>query len=81
MLNYDEVKKHLLDELNDVLTYNSMIDNASQGFEKQFFRDIVKDEWSHARFMKCILDENSTIQLTDNEKELWNKAEQAVLKN
>lgn len=74
MIDYNEVKNHIVDELNDVMTYLEMSEKG-EGCEKQILQDIAKDEYSHARFLKHLLDKNSDIKLNDSEKELWDKVE------
>lgn len=79
MVDYNKVKKHLIDELNDILEYLEMSSQASDKLERQVFKDAAKDEYSHAKFLKVILDKNSDIRLTDSEKQLWDKAEDAAM--
>lgn len=78
MVNYDEVKNHLVDELNDVLKYLDMSKQGNNELEKQIFKDIACDERSHAKYLKHILDSHSDIKLSTDELELWNNVEEAA---
>lgn len=70
------IKQKFLEELNDVEKYLDLCKKSSDSLSKQIFRDIAKDEMSHANLLKEIIHNNNfTITEAEHEKaqELYNR--------
>lgn len=70
------IKQKFLEELNDVEKYLDLCKKSSDSLSKQIFRDIAKDEMSHANLLKEIIyNNNFTITEAEHEKaqELYNR--------
>lgn len=49
------IKQKFLEELNDVEKYLDLCKKATDDCSKQIFKDIAKDEMSHAEFLKDMI--------------------------
>lgn len=70
------IKQKFLEELNDVEKYLDLCKKSSDSLSKQIFRDIAKDEMSHANLLKEIIhNHNFTVTEAEHEKaqELYNR--------
>lgn len=70
------IKQKFLEELNDVEKYLDLCKKSSDSLSKQIFRDIAKDEMSHANLLKEIIHNNNfTVTEAEHEKaqELYNR--------
>lgn len=65
----------LKDELNDVLTYAKMSEEASTDFDRKILSDIARDEYSHAKHIKEIMKEHN---MPHEHMEEWEKAKTAI---
>lgn len=75
------IKQKFLEELHDVEKYLDLCEKSSDSWSKQIFRDIAKDEMSHAKFLKEIIhNHNFTITEAEHEKaqELYNRVKEKL---
>lgn len=74
------IKQKFLEELNDVERYIDMCEKATRDCDKQIFRDIAKEEMSHAEHLKTIIHEHK-IPVTEAEhqkaQELYKKVKES----
>lgn len=70
------IKQKFLEELHDVEKYLDLCKKSSDSLSKQIFRDIAKDEMSHANLLKEII-HNYKFEMTEAEhqkaQELYKK--------
>lgn len=75
------IKSKFLEELNDVTKYMNMSKNATNDCDKQIFRDIAKEEISHAELLKMVIHKNN-FKVTDAEhkeaQELYKKVKEGL---
>lgn len=73
------IKSKFLEELNDVSKYLELCKNANNDCDKQVFRDIAKEEMSHAELLKNIIHKNK-FKVTEAEhkeaQELYKKVKE-----
>lgn len=75
------IKNKFLEELNDVSKYLELCKMTNDDCNKQVFRDIAKEEMTHAEFLKNIIHKNN-FKVTDAEhkdaQELYKKAKEEL---
>lgn len=74
MEHYEKLNTMLQNEYSDVITYVELSKNET-GAESQIFRDIAREEYTHAKHIKDILHEANKLE---DCKELENKAKAAL---
>lgn len=74
------IKQKFLEELNDAERYIDMCEKATRDGDKQIFRDIAKEEMTHAEHLKTIIREHK-IPVTEAEhqkaQELYKKVKES----
>lgn len=75
------IKQKFLEELNDVERYIDMSDKAIRDCDRQIFKDIAKEEMTHAEHLKTIIHEHK-IPVTEAEhqkaQELYKKVKEKL---
>lgn len=75
------IKNKFLEELNDVSKYLELCKSATDSCNKQVFRDIAKEEMTHAEILKMIIHKNK-FKVTDAEhkeaQELYKKVKEEL---
>lgn len=71
---YEKLNTMLQNEYSDVITYVELSKNET-GAESQIFRDIAREEFTHAKHLKHILQEAGKLE---DFKELEGKARTAL---
>lgn len=61
MMDYKHLNTMLMNEYNDVITYVTLSKNADDS-KSQIFRDIAKEEYTHAKHIKQILIEAGKLE-------------------
>ncbi len=74
----EEYKKALEsyeDELNEVIKYSNMCNMSNNALHKQFYKDMAKDEYSHASILKHMLQRENKFETNDRILKLENEVE------
>lgn len=71
------LEKHLKDELEDVISYNMLANNAKDKSERRLFRKIRDDEFTHAEVVLSILESYGyEVEKHPEISALWEKVEE-----
>lgn len=61
---YEEIKKHLSNEYEDVMKYVELSKADTNEGEAQILRDIAREEYTHAKHLKTML-KNAGIDISE----------------